>query len=478
MDKGGAPKGARDHPFGSVLIQKARETIATYSMLDVGEPVLVALSGGADSVALLLALRALGYAVSAGHLNHGLRGGESDRDEAFCERLCANLQVPLVVRRADAAAYAGEMRESIETAARDLRYTFFAETVRETGASKIATAHTASDNLETMLFHLTRGTGLDGLCGIPPMRTQTESRQGQAQQDSLDIVRPLIACTRTEVEDFLAWRGQDFVTDSTNLSGDYTRNRIRREVIPVLAALSPKAEQAAADLSARLRCDAAFLREQADELLASARRADGWDVPILRAAHRAIRTRALRRLCEREGLPLRDFSARHVAALEGLLEGENPSAQISLPGGWIAAREYLLLRIHAEGSRDIPVCGQISVQLPFSGTLGQGFSRVTIRRVEKDQLFYKSFNTFYVDCDTIDVPTLVLRNRCAGDRLRLGGGSKTLKKLLVDRKIPRDRRDRLSVLADRHGLIAVQSVGVDVSRRPGGGGIYEIRFEG
>ena len=185
------------------FLRKIQQTIAEYGMLKPGEPVLVALSGGADSVALLLSLRELGYPVRACHLHHGLRGGEADRDERFCRELCAQKGVRLSVRRVDAAAYARETHESVETAARALRYAFFRETA---GGSKTATAHTADDNLETMLFHLARGTGLDGLAGIPPVRD--------------GIVRPLITCTREEVEAFLAARGQGFVTDSTNLERD------------------------------------------------------------------------------------------------------------------------------------------------------------------------------------------------------------------------------------------------------------------
>ena len=225
------------------LVKQARETIAAYGMLAPGERVLAALSGGADSVALLLVLRELGYTVSACHLEHGLRGAEAERDAAFCQDLCDSLHIPLFVKHADTAAHAKETRQSIETAARALRYAFFAEVLAQTGIPKVATAHTASDNLETVLFHLVRGTGLDGLCGIPPVRDQ--------------IIRPLIACTRDAVEAELARRGQPFVTDSTNLSDHYTRNRLRHAVVPVLQSLSPHAEQAAAGLSARLRLDAA-----------------------------------------------------------------------------------------------------------------------------------------------------------------------------------------------------------------------------
>ena len=443
------------------FVQKVRQTMEAHHMLETNEPVLAALSGGADSVALLLALTELGIPVSACHLHHGLRGAEADRDEQFCRSLCAKLGIALTVRHADAAAYARKVHESVETAARNLRYAFFAEIA---DGRKTATAHTADDNLETVLFHLARGSGLDGLCGIPPVRE--------------GIVRPLIACTREEIEAFLASRGQEFVTDSTNLQPAYTRNRIRQEVVPVLRALNPQAAETVSALTARLRTDRDYLEEQAQALLSQAAQDGGWRAELLADAHPALRTRALRIACQQSGMPARDFTARHVAALEALLRNPNPSAQIDLPAGFAARREYDLLRV--EKKQKPADFEQIPVRIPFDGRLGAGAARVTVRPVQKNQVFYNSFNTFYVGCDTIDITTFVLRTRRTGDRLRLNrhGGSRPLKKILIDKKIPAPQRGTLAVLADQNGVIAVQSVGTDISRCPGEGGIFEIRFEG
>ena len=443
------------------FVQKVRQTMEAHHMLETNEPVLAALSGGADSVALLLALTELEIPVSACHLHHGLRGAEADRDEQFCRSLCAKLGIALTVRHADAAAYARKVHESVETAARNLRYAFFAEIA---DGRKTATAHTADDNLETVLFHLARGSGLDGLCGIPPVRER--------------IVRPLIACTREEIEAFLASRGQEFVTDSTNLQPAYTRNRIRQEVVPVLRALNPQAVETVSALTARLRTDRDYLEEQAQALLSQAAQNGGWRAELLADAHPALRTRALRIACQQSGMPARDFTARHVAALEALLRNPNPSAQIDLPAGFAARREYDLLRV--EKKQKPADFEQIPVRIPFDGRLGAGAARVTVRPVQKNQVFYNSFNTFYVGCDTIDIPTFVLRTRRTGDRLRLNrhGGSRPLKKILIDKKIPAPQRGTLAVLADQNGVIAVQSVGTDISRCPGQGGIFEIRFEG
>ena len=218
------------------FLKQVKDNIDRFSMLEEDENVLVGLSGGADSVALLLSLYKLGYKVKACHLNHCLRGDEADRDEYFCKNLCDKLNIELVIKRENIAEYAKSSKQSIETAAREIRYKFFDDV---SNGCKIATAHTASDTIETMIFHLARGTGLTGLCSIPPVRGK--------------IIRPLISLTRAEIEDFLQNINQDFVTDSTNLTDDYTRNKIRSQIIPVLKNINPQAEKAAVNLAFRLR---------------------------------------------------------------------------------------------------------------------------------------------------------------------------------------------------------------------------------
>lgn len=203
------------------FLDKVSNTIKKYNMFEMSEHLLVCLSGGADSVSLLLCLNKLGYKVIACHVNHNLRGEESNRDQAFCEKLCKSLGIDIVTHSVDVRSYCKQKALSIEEGARELRYEFF----NSINADKVCTAHTLSDCLETTIFNLARGTGLKGLCSIPPKRD--------------NIVRPLIRCTREEVEEFLKNMGQDYVTDSTNLSDDYTRNNIRHRVIPVLNEINP-----------------------------------------------------------------------------------------------------------------------------------------------------------------------------------------------------------------------------------------------
>ncbi|MGI6181421.1 MAG: tRNA lysidine(34) synthetase TilS [Agathobaculum sp.] len=445
-----------------MMLKQVQQTIEAYRMLAPGEPVLCALSGGADSVSLLYALRQLGYPVRAYHLNHCLRGAEADRDELFCRELCEKLAIPLLTERLDVREEAARRGEGIEAAARSVRYERLAAAAK---GSKIAVAHTADDNLETMLFHLTRGTGPKGLAGIPPVRGA--------------VIRPLIEVERDAVERYLAGIGQSFVTDSTNGSGRYTRNRIRHGVVPALRAINPAVADAAVRLSRQLRQDEDFLAHQAAAVLEQAAGEDGaFDVAVLRSAHPAVRSRALRQIAERQGMPMRNFSAVHIAALEKLLETDEPSAVCCLPYGYTARREYGLLYVGpekpAEGMPELPLW------IPFYGEIWGGKARVRIRQLENSEDFYKSFNTFCVDCGTISLESLCIRPRKTGDRIRLteAGGSGTLKKLMIDRKIPRLRRQQLAVIADKYGVIAVQDIGMDISRRPQGGALIEIKIEG
>lgn len=444
------------------MVEQVKQTIAAYDMLRSGEPVLVALSGGADSVALLHALRALGYPVQGFHLNHCLRGAESDRDEAFCRALCVRLGVELTVERVDVAAAAREQGNGVEETARRMRYARLQDAAQ---GMKIATAHTADDNLETVLFHLVRGTGPKGLAGIPPVRGQ--------------IIRPMLRVERMQVEEYLASIGQDYVTDSTNADDAYTRNRIRHTVVPALREIQPSAAQAAARLGDLLRQDEDCLNGLVQACMVQAVRPDGaWEIAPLRQVHPAVRTRALRRLLAQDGMPLRDLTAQHIFALEQLLESEKPSASCDLPHGFTARREYSALRFVREGEQPIRLA--VPLVVPSEQTLWNGSVRVSVHVLEKNEVFYKSFNTFCVDCGTIDFVSLCVRTRKAGDRIRLTetGGSRTLKKLLIDRKIPRYKRDGLAVIADKNGVIAVQDIGMDCSRSPQGGARMQIKIEG
>lgn len=258
--------------------------------------VCAALSGGADSVSLLRALLTLsdelGVDVSACHLNHGLRGEESDADERFCRDLCQKLNVPFYSKKTDVADLV-QKHESTEEAARRVRYAFFEEAMERFGGV-LATAHNANDNAETVLLNLTRGTGLSGLCGIPPAR--------ELGATGKRVIRPLLYVTRGEVERYLGELGQDYVTDRTNLSEDYTRNKLRHRVLPQLEDINPSVVGVIGRMSGILREDSEFLESLADKALAESRVGRGWNAAALSALPPPIKARAVRKILQQGGV--------------------------------------------------------------------------------------------------------------------------------------------------------------------------------
>lgn len=204
---------------------KVKNYIRSQQLCRSSDRLIVGVSGGADSVALLRLLLQMGYSVEAAHCNFQLRGEESERDERFVEELCRVLHVRLHVKRFDTNSYAVEKKVSIEMAARDLRYAWFRELLKERGAAAIAVAHHQEDNAETVLLNLLRGTGLSGLCGM-------QSRNG-------DVIRPLLETSREDIENYLSYLKQDFVTDSTNLEAQCYRNKIRLNIIPAMQSINP-----------------------------------------------------------------------------------------------------------------------------------------------------------------------------------------------------------------------------------------------
>lgn len=450
----------------------ARIAPAARDLLCAGDTVLCAVSGGADSVALLrvlLALRdTLDITLCACHVHHGLRGAEADRDADFVRDLCASHGVPCQIVYRDVPAYAKAHGVGTEEAARIVRYDALRQAAHAQGAAKIALAHTLDDNLETMLFHLARGTGARGLAGIPPVRD--------------DLVRPLLGATRIEVEDYLSALGQPYMTDSSNDSMDYTRNRIRRDIVPILRQLNPRCAHAAGRAARLLRTDDDYLSAQAAALRDTLAlpcdagvllRRDG-----LRAAHTALRTRVLRGALRDVGMPMLECTADLIDRLEALLDTQSPSATLSLPDGLTAARRYDALYLGRTQPHTLP--RELPLHLNTPPLVWDNRATLTVFLTDHAQDFYKTFNTFSLNCDKIDADTLCVRTRRTGDAIRLtaDGGSRTLKRLMIDRRIPRDTRDTLAVIADKNGVIAAENIGTDIERAAQTGSALIIKLKG
>ncbi|MBO6077172.1 MAG: tRNA lysidine(34) synthetase TilS [Bacteroidaceae bacterium] len=248
------------------FVNRIKDFISSNALLNDGSHVIVGVSGGADSTALLKVLLRLGYKCTAVHCNFHLRGAESDRDQKFVEELCLNLDVELVICDYDTVSYAKQKGISIEMAARELRYADFERIMQERGASAICIAHHRDDSVETLLLNLIRGTGLRGLTGIKP-------KNGH-------IVRPLLCVSRQEIEEWLKEKGMPFVTDSTNLETDYTRNKIRLELLPLMRRINPSADSSIESTALHLQQAYAFYSQAIEQARKDLVREDGSNLTI------------------------------------------------------------------------------------------------------------------------------------------------------------------------------------------------------
>ncbi len=417
------------------MLNKLLEFIRRYGLISPGDRVICAVSGGADSVALLFAMyllrERLDITLEAAHFNHRLRGEESDADEAFVKKLCGRYDIPLHLD-------SGRIlpgKKGLEAAAREARYAFLRSL-----PGKIATAHTADDNAETVLLHLVRGTGLKGLGGISPMNG--------------NVIRPMLTITRREVEAFLSEYALPHREDSTNATDLFLRNRIRRNVMPLLLQENPSLAENLSDMALGLREDEDYLSRMAGETLPG--------VAALREMHPALRARALERFLKENGVS--EPEKRHIALLEQLVFSDKPSARVDLPGGITVARRYDTLEVLGEAQ---PLSERVlegSLELPELG--------LRVVCAEADTIV-NTPDTFTV----VPEGRIVVRSRLPGDRIRLSGGTKSLKKLFIDRKIPASERLRIPVIADEAGVLGVWSIGADQNRIPKALPAVTIRFE-
>lgn len=410
--------------------------IREQELIAPGDRIVCAVSGGADSVAMLFAFyllkETLNITLEAAHFNHHLRGDESQRDADFVRSFCRSYDIPLHV--GEGQVQPG--KKGLEAAARDARYAFL-----QSLEGKIATAHTADDNAETVLLHLVRGTGLKGLGGIAPKRGK--------------LIRPMLCVTRQDVEAFLLEWSLPHVEDSSNASDAFLRNRIRHGVMPLLREENPRIGENLSRMALRLRLDEEYLARQStfDTLP---------DVQTLRKLPEAIRSRALERFLKQSGVP--EPEDVHIAQAEALVFSENPSARKEFPGGVTIARCYHRLMVLEENPGIPEIC------LPCPGQV----SLPGLRIVCEPALEIRNTPDTFTVCP---VGQLRLSSRKSGDVIRLSGGSRSLKKLYIDRKIPAVQRDRIPVVRDDAGIVGVYSIGVHLDRAAQQLPAVTIRFE-
>ncbi len=397
------------------------------------------------------------------HLNHQLRGAESDEDEAFVRDLAARMKLPVFIEKLAVAERAEIEKRNLEAVARELRYEFLLSGAEASGSGFIFTAHTLDDQAETILMRLIRGSGSDGLRGV---------HQIVALNERVNLIRPMLQITREEVIEHCQKYVLDFRTDSSNFSTDFTRNRIRLELLPMLESFNPRVKQSLVRAFESLSHDEEFLRAAASEVLANSIEGHSrLDMKLLRGASVAIRKRALRLWLRDERSDLRRIDASHIGAIDKIIFG--PSGRlVELPGGDLVAREFDYLRfIRATGAPGLTELRSLDpVFLIEDQTRNFGeFTFLLRRRVASAGLGFNNdekpeqFMALLRECE--ELSELRLRTRFPGDAYVPANASRAvkLKTLLIRRKIPLTQRDRYPILVTKDDRI-VWVPGLPVAR--------------
>ncbi len=425
---------------------KMKEAIAKYNMLQYGDTVIAGVSGGADSMCLLHFLCVLrqeyGLNVIAAHVNHHLRAEESDRDESFVRTWCSTHGVPFSVFQADIYGMAKERGESIELCARQVRYMFF-DSLAKQHDGKIATAHTLSDSIETMLFHLARGTGIKGMCGIPPVRG--------------NIIRPLILLTGKQTRDYCKTHGVAYVVDSSNQEDTYTRNRLRHYVVPVLAQINPEFEQAAMAFADQLRSLDQYMEKQAKQALLQARTDGGYRVQALSQLETPVLTKAVALSAEEKGC--RCLERVHIDTLVGIIR--SGQGALDLPGGLRAVVKQgvyrLVLQKNGEENWEISV-----IQAKVLTKYNKKIILTVSTKAEFDQKlkFNKKLLNNALDYAIIN-DSSVFRNRREKDHFSPAGRGvgKSVKKLFNESRVLQEQRSRVILLANGSEVLWIDGFG-------------------
>ena len=444
---------AKNSLLPAELVQRIRSYMDDEGMRDsLSGGVLLALSGGADSVFLAHLLSQLsrewGFRLCALHVHHHLRGEEADRDAALCRRLAEELQIPFRVEHIDVRGAAARERRGLEETARLLRYRALRAEREAAGLSVVATAHHATDHLETVLHRILRGGGLRALLGIRPKRE--------------DLIRPLLCVGKAEIEAALQESGIPYAIDSTNSDTAYTRNYLRAEVLPRLSQVVPDPETAAMRMSEALSHDAALLDELAAQALAEApRREEGVESAYLASLPEAIRRRVLRLLYEEKREPEATdipLEYTHTVAISRLLTERRPSFSLAVPNRLFAHMFDGFFEFRRGETEVLPFRGRLAVSseitpLPpdFSVMVSSGATGLSVRCSSK---FYKIDIETAISSDIIN-GELYVRTRQAGDAYFFRGHTHSLKKLLNERRVPPELRPHLPILCDDEGILWV-----------------------
>ncbi len=420
------------------IFEKVQATIAKHHMLTPGDPVLVGISGGADSVALLHILHALGYKLFAAHVNHNLRGREAMRDQKFVAQLCNQLKIPFLLLDANVKQLAAQEGVSIEVAGRNIRYRFFEAAARSQGAKKIAVAHTKNDSAETVLLNLIRGSATHGQRGIPPVNGA--------------VIRPMIDVERYEIEAYLAKNHIEFMLDSTNTESVFTRNLVRNKVLPELKTVNP-------NIVATIVRNANIIREESaclDEIISDIAKKrisfthGAVQLDLNGELHVGIKRLLALKAIERLKGDTFGLTQKHIDEILSLSRG---GSKFILPKYLTASYNYGILNFIAGSRKPNKFCYRIS-----------GLSRIYIPEIDKAfrfEILNGYHGTFDENCCLINLDglqePLYLRSRKMGDRFIPSGmqSHKKLQDFFVDKKVPSFLRDSIPILATDTRIAAV-----------------------
>ena len=442
--------GAMD-PF----LQRVQQIIQDYRMLEPGHTVLVAVSGGADSMALLHTLwrlrEPLALQLCVAHLNHQMRPNAAD-DATFVETVSRHLGIRYICDTRDVPTYRRQHKVSPEDAARRLRYAFLRATAAQLGANRIAIGHTADDQAETVLLHLLRGSGLRGLCGIPPVRGV--------------IVRPLIHVSRTDILDYLHTHRLLFRDDPSNAQRQYSRNRLRLDILPALRQhFNPRLSHTISRTTQLLAEDEAALQGMAHQhflaaCLAATSGAISLQITVLTSLPLALQRRVLRQSLTEVMGDLHGITATHIASIVALMRSGAGHQRLTLPRGVVVERRYDVVLIHRQTSTALV---HVDVLMPIPGVCRVEALGVTItsEHVPRHAVAgaFPSGDVTWLDADSVGQDVRV-RTRRSGDRLHPLGSvyAKKLKAFLIDAKVPQVVRDRLPLVVTNRGIAWVAGI--------------------
>ncbi len=468
------------------LINKVSSVITRHKMIDGDEAVLVGVSGGPDSIALLHLLRTLapgrGWRLGVAHLNHGLRPGAAESDEAFVRREASAMDLPYYTEKADVTAYRKSHGLSVEEAAREVRYRFLGRVATARGYSVIALGHHADDNGELVLMNLLRGSGPLGLTGMPPSR---RFEMDDGPEGRIRLIRPLIGIRREDIEEYLDENSIPSVTDKSNTDLRYRRNRIRRELLPLLrrqynpnvvdtlnrlAAILRSEEEWAESLSTPV-FEAAILSETAGRIVLS--------VPEVRSAHPALQRRIIRQAIRKVKGNLRRISFRHIDAVMVLAGQPASPARLDLPDRIrveAADNRFMfqkaprpLRELRTQIHRDKPEYFEYVLPAPGSTSIPELTMEVRAEILPTDMpADFRStgHRIAFFDMGTVSFP-LTIRSIKPGDRFTPLGmaGTQKVKKFFIDHKIPASQRSRCPVLISRGKIVWLMGYRMDDSAK-------------